>query len=115
MNRGIRFWPGPGPAPATGQEKPAKEKQALPTQVGSKVSDFDAMRKRRAIRALVVFNKTNYFIDKGTPLPRPGELAGEDRVAVPRPPAVPAARVRERTPSAGNAGSPAPLSKTIGP
>jgi membrane-bound lytic murein transglycosylase MltF len=25
------------------------------------------MRKRRVIRALVVFNKTNYFIDKGTP------------------------------------------------
>jgi len=29
--------------------------------------DFDAMKKRRVIRALVVFNKTNYFIDNGTP------------------------------------------------
>src|SRR5262249_10952723 len=29
--------------------------------------DFDGMRKRRMIRVLVVYNKTNYFIDKGTP------------------------------------------------
>jgi membrane-bound lytic murein transglycosylase MltF len=54
------------PAPMAGQEKPAKEKQALPLQgVASKGGDFDAMRKRRVIRVLVVYNKTNYFADKG--------------------------------------------------
>ncbi len=58
-------------APAAGQEKPAKEKQALPVkgaaQVFDRGGDFDAMRKRRLIRVLVVYNKTNYFIDKGAP------------------------------------------------
>ncbi len=55
------------PAPATGQEKPPKEKHSLPTQgILSQGGDFDAMRKRRAIRVLVVNNKTNYFIDRGT-------------------------------------------------
>jgi len=56
------------PASAAGKEKPAKEKQTLPVgAAAARGGDFDAMRKRRAIRALVVFNKTNYFIDKGTP------------------------------------------------
>jgi membrane-bound lytic murein transglycosylase MltF len=56
-------------SPAAGQKKPAKETQALPTRAGvaDTGGDFDVLKKRRAIRALVVFNKTNYFIDKGTP------------------------------------------------
>src|SRR5512135_1162187 len=55
-------------AHAAGQEKTAKEKIALPTQaIAAKGGDFDEMRKRRVIRVLVVYNKTNYFIDKGTP------------------------------------------------
>jgi membrane-bound lytic murein transglycosylase MltF len=52
-------------ASAAGQGKPAKETHTLPTQFGGTGGDFDAMRKRRVIRVLVVFNKTNYFIDKG--------------------------------------------------
>jgi membrane-bound lytic murein transglycosylase MltF len=57
-----------GSAPAAGQQKPAKEKQTLPARaVADQGGDFDAMRKRRVVRALVVYNKTNYFVDKGTP------------------------------------------------
>jgi membrane-bound lytic murein transglycosylase MltF len=57
----------PSTAHAAGQTKPAQEKHALPTQGGiaEKGGDFDAMKKRRLIRVLVVYNKTNYFIDKG--------------------------------------------------
>jgi len=53
--------------PATGQGKPARETYAAPTEVGGRGGDFDAMRKRRVIRVLVVVNKTNYFIDRGAP------------------------------------------------
>jgi membrane-bound lytic murein transglycosylase MltF len=53
-------------APVAGQERTAKEKHALPTQpVFAKGGDFDAMKKRRVIRVLLVYNKTNNFIDKG--------------------------------------------------
>ena len=55
------------PAPATGQEKLTKDKLAIRQRAVGQGGDFDAMRKRRVIRALVVYNKTNYFIDKGTP------------------------------------------------
>ena len=56
------------PSPAAGQQKPAKDVHTLPTQSSApRGGDFDAMRKRRVIRALVVYNKTNYFIDKGAP------------------------------------------------
>jgi membrane-bound lytic murein transglycosylase MltF len=51
--------------PAAGQDAAAKEKHTLPTEVGAKGGDFDAMRKGRQVRVLVVYNKTNYFIDKG--------------------------------------------------
>ena len=57
-------------APAADQAtapKDAKEKHVLPTEIGDKGGDFDAMKKRRPIRVLVVYNKTNYFIDKGAP------------------------------------------------
>jgi membrane-bound lytic murein transglycosylase MltF len=38
----------------------------LPTQLGKDyVGDFDVMKKRRVVRVLVVYNKTNYFIDMG--------------------------------------------------
>jgi len=58
-------------ASLVGQEKPSKakpseEKHALPLEAGlGKGGDFDAMRKRRVVKVLVVYNKTNYFIDKG--------------------------------------------------
>jgi membrane-bound lytic murein transglycosylase MltF len=55
-------------APAAGQEKTAKEKLALPTKgITTRGGDFDAMRKRRVVKVLVVYNKTNYFVDKGAP------------------------------------------------
>jgi membrane-bound lytic murein transglycosylase MltF len=54
------------PAPLPAQANGAKEKAALPTQpADDKGGDFDAMKKRRIVRVLVVYNKTNYFIDKG--------------------------------------------------
>jgi membrane-bound lytic murein transglycosylase MltF len=54
-------------ASAAGQGKPAKQKHALPTDLGARGGDFDVLKKRRHIRVLVVYNKTNYFIDKGAP------------------------------------------------
>ena len=38
-----------------------------PSNSHGRLGDFDAMRKRRLVRVLVVYNKTNYFIDRGTP------------------------------------------------
>jgi membrane-bound lytic murein transglycosylase MltF len=54
---------------AAGQTPPAKkETHELPTQAFKATGgDFDVLKKRRVIRVLVVYNKTNYFIDKGTP------------------------------------------------
>jgi membrane-bound lytic murein transglycosylase MltF len=52
-------------APLIGQEQPAKEKHALSTEAARRTGDFDMMKKARVIRVLVVYNKTNYFIDKG--------------------------------------------------
>src|SRR4029077_7254835 len=45
----------------------SKEKHALPLPDAPWTGDFDGMKKRRLIRVLVVYNKTNYFIDKGQP------------------------------------------------
>jgi membrane-bound lytic murein transglycosylase MltF len=54
--------------PLGGQQPSPDEKHALPMQaLADKGGDFDAMKKRRVVRALVVYNKTNYFIDKGQP------------------------------------------------
>ena len=57
-------------APLAGQQKkPAPgEVHALPTSMARFTGDFDGMRKRRVVRVLVVYNKTNYFIDKGQQL-----------------------------------------------
>ncbi len=53
-------------APAAGQERTQEAKHSLPMQgIAGKGGDFDAMKKRRVIRVLVVYNKTNYFVDKG--------------------------------------------------
>src|SRR5262249_802725 len=59
-------------APSAGQEKSpppkgAKEKHELPIPTAPWTGDFDGMKKRRLVRVLVVYNKTNYFIDRGTP------------------------------------------------
>jgi membrane-bound lytic murein transglycosylase MltF len=62
----------PPAAPSAAQEKSpppkaAKEKHALPIPSAPWTGDFDGMKKRRLVRVLVVYNKTNYFIDRGTP------------------------------------------------
>jgi membrane-bound lytic murein transglycosylase MltF len=45
-----------------------KTRNELPTQIDKNVGgDFDVLKKRRAIRVLVVYNKTNFFVDKGQP------------------------------------------------
>jgi membrane-bound lytic murein transglycosylase MltF len=55
-----------GSSDATPPRKPAREVHSAPVQPpASRGGDFDAMRKRRRIRVLVVYNRTNYFIDKG--------------------------------------------------
>jgi membrane-bound lytic murein transglycosylase MltF len=45
----------------------AKTRHELPTISPEILGDFDVLKKRRLIRVLVVYNKTNYFIDKGQP------------------------------------------------
>ena len=62
-------------APSAAQEKKApasapkaaREKHELPVPSAPWSGDFDGMRKRRLVRVLVVYNKTNFFIDKGQP------------------------------------------------
>ena len=59
-------------APLAAQQKSAaprakKEKHELPIPTAPWTGDFDGMKKRRLVRVLVVYNKTNYFIDRGTP------------------------------------------------
>jgi membrane-bound lytic murein transglycosylase MltF len=63
---------GPSPPAWAGQKappakKPRREKHTLPLPDEAWTGDFDGMRKRRLIRVLVVYNQTNFFIDKGTP------------------------------------------------
>jgi membrane-bound lytic murein transglycosylase MltF len=54
-------------AKQTKESKPARETHALPLPDATFTGDFDGMKQRRMIRVLVVYNKTNYFIDKGMP------------------------------------------------
>ena len=49
------------------QSKEARETHAIPIPDAPWTGDFDGMKKRRLIRVLVVYNKTNYFIDRGQP------------------------------------------------
>src|SRR5215831_6053838 len=49
------------------QSKEARETHAIPIPDAPWTGDFDGMKKRRLVRVLVVYNKTNYFIDRGTP------------------------------------------------
>jgi membrane-bound lytic murein transglycosylase MltF len=52
--------------PLGAQAAATREKHALPLDAGlGRLGDFDAMQKRRVVRVLVVYNKTNFFIDKG--------------------------------------------------
>lgn len=50
-----------GPARASGEELSVEKELRLPDQKWT--GDFDGMVKRRLIRALVTFSKTNYFLD----------------------------------------------------
>jgi len=49
------------------QQKAPRETHALPLPDAPFTGDFDGMKKRRLLRVLVVYNKTNYFIDRGQP------------------------------------------------
>jgi len=60
----------PAPVQAPAQSKP-EVATSLPPEVAEKLfqtwtGDLDGMAKRRMIRALVVYNKTTYFLDKAT-------------------------------------------------
>jgi len=54
-------------AQAKGGTKGSREIHELPLPDATWTGDFDGMRQRRLVRVLVVYNKTNYFIDKGMP------------------------------------------------
>jgi membrane-bound lytic murein transglycosylase MltF len=54
-------------APQKSPAKARKEKHTIPIPDSTWIGDFDGMRKRRLVRVLVVYNQTDYFIDKGTP------------------------------------------------
>ena len=54
-------------APQKTSQRERREKHALPIPDAMWTGDFDGMRKRRFIRVLVVYNQTDYFLDKGTP------------------------------------------------
>src|SRR5262249_43223181 len=62
---------GPAASSAAQEKSPAPkakgDKHALPLPSATFTGDFDGMKKRRLVRVLVVYNKTNYFIDRGTP------------------------------------------------
>jgi len=55
--------PTAGPA----ESEPPQDENAFISMVNQKwTGDFDGMRQRRMVRALVVYSKTHFFIDKGT-------------------------------------------------
>ena len=57
----------PAPAPATKAKPAASAPAKLSPEIISRpyTGDFDGMVKRRLIRVLAPYSKTNYFIDKG--------------------------------------------------
>jgi membrane-bound lytic murein transglycosylase MltF len=62
----------PAAAAASSPSEPAPEPPALPEELRRHIDetftgDFDAMVERRFIRAGVPFNRTFFFVDKGTP------------------------------------------------
>ena len=57
--------PGAKPQTAAKPQPTAKPKAALPVTLKTWTGDLDGMVKRRIIRVLVPYNRTNYFIDKG--------------------------------------------------
>jgi membrane-bound lytic murein transglycosylase MltF len=58
-----------GSTPASSEARPDSAAQAAPPPAifAPWKGDLDEMVKRRAIRVLVAYNKTTYFVDKGTP------------------------------------------------
>jgi membrane-bound lytic murein transglycosylase MltF len=55
----------PVTAPTPAPPKKTREQHGLPTNRAPLLGDFDAMRQRRLVRVLMVYNKTNFFIDRG--------------------------------------------------
>ena len=77
---GAGLAPAATPArPAPAAPKPADEK--LPIGIQKWTGDLDEMVKRRRIRVLVIFSRTQYFVDKGRQHGTPYEAvrAFEDR------------------------------------
>ena len=53
--------------PAAAPAAPAKERYAPPSVAAHKwTGDLDGMLKRRMVRVLTTYSKTNYFVDRGT-------------------------------------------------
>ena len=54
--------------PAQAEDQPPEEENSFISFLGEKwTGDLDGIQKRRMLRALVVYSKTHFFIDKGTP------------------------------------------------
>jgi len=57
----------PAKPPAAAPAAPAKERYAPPSVAAHKwTGDLDGMLKRRMVRVLTTYSKTNYFVDRGT-------------------------------------------------
>jgi len=63
------FWAAIAVRSACAQEQPpAEDEHAFISYLGEKwTGDLDGIRERRMLRALVVYSKTHFFIDRGTP------------------------------------------------
>jgi membrane-bound lytic murein transglycosylase MltF len=63
-----RAWPAPAvPAKAPKAAKPSPKAFDVPLATKPWKGDLDGMVKRRVIRVLVVFSRTQYFVDRGQP------------------------------------------------
>lgn len=55
------------PSPVPAETDPSREENSFIARVNRKwTGGFEGMRERRMIRALVVYSKTHFFLDKGT-------------------------------------------------
>jgi hypothetical protein len=60
----VETW---GQSPSKQSKPEARSGYSLPDITAQKwTGDLDGMVKRRAIRVLVTYNKTHYFVDRGT-------------------------------------------------
>jgi membrane-bound lytic murein transglycosylase MltF len=59
-------WPVLGQASPSGDNSPSALQQDIPALMQPFTGDWDVIRPRGALRALVVYSKTFYFVDRGT-------------------------------------------------